>query len=111
VPTWKTSYCRYLVHEGFVGSIDEAFDKYLGKGKAAYVEKFRISCREAIKLILDAGGLPVLAHPYLLQLEKGVVFEELIGGAKIHGIKRYRNLLSRTSAGICPILCSNCQGI
>jgi 3',5'-nucleoside bisphosphate phosphatase len=78
---------RYLVHEGFVGSIDEAFEKYLGKGKAAYVEKFRISCREAIKLILNAGGLPVLAHPYLLQLDKGVVFEELILELKSFGLK------------------------
>jgi len=77
----------YLVYEGYVGSIDEAFDKYLGKGKAAYVEKFRISCQEAIKLILDAGGLPVLAHPYLLQLGKGVVFEELIGELKSMGLK------------------------
>jgi 3',5'-nucleoside bisphosphate phosphatase len=78
---------KYLVHKGFVDSIDEAFNKYLGKGKAAYVEKFRISCQEAIKLILDAGGLPVLAHPYLLQLGKGVVFEELIGELKSLGLK------------------------
>jgi predicted metal-dependent phosphoesterase TrpH len=77
----------YLLYEGYVESIDEAFDKYLGKGKAAYVEKFRISCQEAIKLIRDAGGLPVLAHPYLLQLGKGVVFEELIGELKSLGLK------------------------
>lgn len=77
----------YLVHEGFVGSINEAFDKYLGKGKPAYVEKFRLSCRETIKLIIDAGGLPVLAHPYLIQLGKGVVFEELIGELKSMGLK------------------------
>jgi 3',5'-nucleoside bisphosphate phosphatase len=78
---------NYLVHEGFADSIDEAFDKYLGKEKPAYVEKFRISCREAIKLILDAGGLPVLAHPYLLKLGKGVVFEEFIGELKSMGLK------------------------
>ena len=78
---------KYLVHKGFVGSIDEAFDKYLGKGKPGYVEKFRIPCREAIKIILDAGGLPVLAHPYLLKLGKGVVFEELIGELKAMGLK------------------------
>jgi 3',5'-nucleoside bisphosphate phosphatase len=78
---------NYLVHEGFADSINEAFDKYLGKGKPAYVEKLRISCREAIKLILDAGGLPVLAHPYLLKLGKGVVFEELIVELKSIGLK------------------------
>lgn len=78
---------NYLVHEGFVGSIDEAFDKYLGKGKAAYVEKYRIHCREAIKLIIDAGGIPVLAHPYLLKLANGVVFEELVRELKSMGLR------------------------
>jgi 3',5'-nucleoside bisphosphate phosphatase len=78
---------RYLVHKGFAGSIDEVFDKYLGKGKSAYVEKFRISCQEAINLILNAGGLPVLAHPYLLKLGKGFDFEELIGELKSMGLK------------------------
>ncbi len=77
----------YLVRKGFVGSINEAFDKYLGKGNAAYVEKFRLSCREAIRLIIDAGGLPVLAHPYLIRLGKGVVFEEMIAELKSMGLK------------------------
>ncbi len=77
----------YLVYKGFAGSIDEVFDKYLGKGKSAYVEKFRISCQEAINLILNAGGLPVLAHPYLLELGKGFDFEELIGELKSMGLK------------------------
>lgn len=78
---------RYLVYKGFASSIDEVFDKYLGKGKSAYVEKFRISCQEAINLILNAGGLPVLAHPYLLKLGKGFDFEELIGELKSMGLK------------------------
>ncbi|MFO8084462.1 MAG: PHP domain-containing protein [Desulfobacterales bacterium] len=78
---------RYLVQKGFVSTIDEAFDKYLGKGKAAYVEKFRISCREALQLICDAGGLPVLAHPYLLNLDNRSVFEELIITLKSMGLK------------------------
>ncbi len=77
----------YLVRKGFVGSINEAFDKYLGKGNAAYVEKFRLSCRDAIRLIIDAGGLPVLAHPYLIRLGKGVVFEEMIAELKSMGLK------------------------
>lgn len=51
---------------GYVETFDEAFDKYLGKGKPAYVDKYKISCEEAIKVILEAGGIPVLAHPGLL---------------------------------------------
>jgi 3',5'-nucleoside bisphosphate phosphatase len=78
---------KYLVHKGFAGSIDEAFDKYLAKGKAAYIEKFMISCQEAMTLILNAGGLPVLAHPYLLHFGKGFGLEELIGKLKSMGLK------------------------
>jgi len=78
---------NYLVHKGHVGSIDDAFDQYLGKGKAAYIEKFRIPCRQAITLIRNAGGLPVLAHPYLLAPGNVFVFEDLIGELKSMGLK------------------------
>lgn len=63
---------------GYVGSFDEAFDKYLGKGKPAYVEKYKISCEEAVKAILDAGGVPVLAHPGLLSFSRSDQLEEFI---------------------------------
>ncbi|MFO7886663.1 MAG: ribonuclease III [Desulfobacteraceae bacterium] len=56
-----------MVKKGFVSSLQEAFDKYLAAQKPAYVDKFRLSCRDAIDLIRDAGGIPVLAHPILIQ--------------------------------------------
>ena len=67
-----------MVKKGFVESMDEAFDKYLGAGKPAYVDKDRIGCEEAIKLILEAGGVPVLAHPALLSMDDDCQLEELI---------------------------------
>ncbi|MBF0210386.1 MAG: ribonuclease III [Desulfamplus sp.] len=57
---------KAMVEKGYAASFDDAFDHYLGEGKAAYVDKFRLSCKDAIELILDAGGVPVLAHPGLL---------------------------------------------
>jgi hypothetical protein len=56
---------RALVQAGLCGSLDEAFERYLKKGKPAWVPKFRISAAQAIALIHDAGGLAVLAHPGL----------------------------------------------
>jgi predicted metal-dependent phosphoesterase TrpH len=56
---------QVMVAKGYVTSIDEAFDRFIGAGKPAYVDKFRVDCSEAIRLILSAGGVPVLAHPYL----------------------------------------------
>ena len=58
---------RALVQEGHVANIPEAFRKYIGDKSAAYVLGFYLSVPEAIKMIQDAGGVAVLAHPYLLR--------------------------------------------
>ena len=67
-----------MIKKGFVESMDEAFDQFLGAGKPAYVDKKRIGCEAAIKMIRDAGGIPVLAHPALLDIEDDRQLEELI---------------------------------
>ncbi|NRS47527.1 PHP domain-containing protein [Brevibacillus sp. HB2.2] len=54
-----------LMELGVVSTIAEAFDKYLGKEGAAYVNPPRIPPQEAITLIKEAGGVAVLAHPGL----------------------------------------------
>jgi predicted metal-dependent phosphoesterase TrpH len=43
--------------------VRDAFDRYLGYGRPAYVPKHRISVGEAVQLVRAAGGLAVLAHP------------------------------------------------
>ncbi|MFH1191602.1 MAG: PHP domain-containing protein [Candidatus Omnitrophota bacterium] len=55
-----------LVKERLVGSTSEAFRKYIGDKSPAYVAGFCLSVPEAIKLIHAAGGVAVLAHPYML---------------------------------------------
>ncbi|MBI4413596.1 MAG: PHP domain-containing protein [candidate division NC10 bacterium] len=52
-----------LVEAGKVGSVQEAFDRYLGRGKPAYVPRTGFTAAEAIALVWAAGGIPVLAHP------------------------------------------------
>ncbi|MDA3897954.1 MAG: PHP domain-containing protein [Desulfobacteraceae bacterium] len=59
---------RVMVQKGFVPSINEAFDTYIGKGNPAYIDKPRVDCAKAIALILSAGGVPILAHPGLLDV-------------------------------------------
>lgn len=56
---------RVLAQRGFVSSPDEAFEKYLGEGKPAYVPRPDLTITEAIRVIHDAGGLASLAHPGL----------------------------------------------
>lgn len=52
-----------LLMRGYVGSIAEAFNRYIGDGGPAYVPKPRWSIQKAVALIRRAGGLAVLAHP------------------------------------------------
>ncbi len=78
---------RLMVTKGHVQSIDEAFDKYLGKGKPAYVDKYRLDCAKAIEIILGAGGVPVLAHPFLIQARSDEVLEDLIIALTRMGLK------------------------
>jgi 3',5'-nucleoside bisphosphate phosphatase len=58
-----------LLRKGVVGSIQEAFDRYLAKGQPGYVEKDRLHPDQAIKLALASNAVPVLAHPLSLGLE------------------------------------------
>ena len=57
---------RILVSKGYAHSIQEAFDKYLNKGKPAYVGRYKLSLEESVKIIDSASGIPVLAHPGLI---------------------------------------------
>ncbi len=54
---------RALVEEGAVRSMEEAFEKYIGRQGPAYVERMRVTPAEAVQTIARAGGIPVLAHP------------------------------------------------
>jgi hypothetical protein len=67
-----------MMKKGFVASIDEAFDRYLGAGKPAYADKYRIRCEQAIKIIRQAGGIPVLAHPAHLNIENEQELDRLV---------------------------------
>lgn len=77
-----------LVRKGYVSSMTEAFDRYLGKDGAAYVNPPRIRPQTALQWIVDAGGVPVLAHPGLYNQD------ELIGelaGLGLAGLEVYHS--------------------
>ncbi|HEV2691322.1 MAG TPA: PHP domain-containing protein [Verrucomicrobiae bacterium] len=56
---------RTLVKEKLVSNLDEAFERYLKKGRIAWVPKTKMSGLESIGLIHQAGGIAVMAHPGL----------------------------------------------
>lgn len=57
---------RVMVKKGLVANLTEAFTMYIGDNCPAYVSRFRLNPRQVIELILQVKGVPVLAHPYIL---------------------------------------------
>ncbi|MDW8113688.1 MAG: PHP domain-containing protein [candidate division WOR-3 bacterium] len=75
-----------LLEEGYVSNIEEAFMKFIGYHCPAYVPKMEISPNEALQLIKDFKGIPVLAHPISYDFEK-IIFPLIKMG--ILGIEVY----------------------
>ncbi|MFH1398172.1 MAG: PHP domain-containing protein [Candidatus Omnitrophota bacterium] len=88
---------RAMVKEGLVGSTGEAFNRYIGDRCPAYVLGFRYFPAEAIKLIKDVGGVPVLAHPYSLQ-SNDLILEFIKSG--IMGLEVYYPEHTKAMIGI-----------
>jgi len=73
----RPHFANLFAMKGYVSSYQEAFDKYLDKGKPLYLNKKRLHPEKAIKLLRNAGGIPVIAHPYQTKLNDEKL-EELI---------------------------------
>ncbi|MCE5300819.1 MAG: PHP domain-containing protein [Spirochaetia bacterium] len=58
---------KLLVKRNAASCIKDAFNRYLAEGRPAYVEKARITVKDAIDIIKEVGGLAMLAHPGILQ--------------------------------------------
>jgi predicted metal-dependent phosphoesterase TrpH len=95
----RLHFAKALIEEEFVGSVQEAFQKYLSKDKPAYVPKYSISVKEAIKLVLDSAGIPVMAHPYYVHYTDINLFNSLIEyglmGIEAWHIKHSENVVKR----------------
>lgn len=55
-----------MTKKGYVGSTREAFDRFLGAGRPAYVPKERFLPEEAVRLLISVGAVPIIAHPLLI---------------------------------------------
>lgn len=77
---------RALIQINVCKTLDEAFERFLKKGRPAWVPKFKISANDAIALIHEAGGLAVLAHPGLVHHDS--LIPDLVA-AELDGIECY----------------------
>lgn len=76
-----------MLEAGHISSLDEAFDRYLGRNGPAYVEREKIAPAEAVQLLTSASGLPVLAHPRDIHNLESLVAE--LKEADLTGIEVY----------------------
>lgn len=69
----RAHFARVLVEKGYCKDKNEAFEKYLGIGCPFYLPKPKVTPEHVLKLITDAGGTAILAHPYSYKLSKSEV--------------------------------------
>ncbi len=74
---------RAMLEKGYISKFEDAFEKYIGRGGPAYVERYKMTPAEAVALVRRARGLPVLAHPFTApepeKLLKALKPEGLVG--------------------------------
>lgn len=70
-----------MLEKGYIRSLKEAFDNYIGRNGPAYVEREKMSPEEVVALIVKANGLPVLAHP-----TTAPELEDMVGRLKKAGL-------------------------
>jgi predicted metal-dependent phosphoesterase TrpH len=69
---------QHLVEKGYVTSLPEAFDRFIGRNGPAYAEREKLTPAQAVELIRDAGGLAVMAHPHYTP-DHEQILEDLVG--------------------------------
>jgi len=83
---------RVMVKHGLGPNIKDIFKNYLVQGKPGYVKKVRIEFNDAVSLIKQSGGIPIIAHPVSLECRDMDEFEGLLKefiNAGIEGIEAY----------------------
>lgn len=76
---------RAIMEAGYVATIKEAFDRFLGEGKPAYVGRFRLEVSDAVALVRGAGGTATLAHPGVSRIDaRGI---EALRSAGVDGLE------------------------
>ncbi len=80
----RTHFAHYIVDSGRVNSIRDVFKKFLVPGKPGYVSGQWVSLEEAVSWILEAGGIPVIAHPARYKFTR-TRLRTLLDEFKMHG--------------------------
>jgi predicted metal-dependent phosphoesterase TrpH len=83
----RPHFANVLLEKKYVRSFQEAFDRFLKKGAPAYVDKIRLTPKEALHFISEANGVAVLAHPNTLGMNGYSELEKVILQLVEEGLK------------------------
>jgi len=72
----RPHFARALIRKGYATSVPDAFERFLGTGRPLHVPKVRLDPEAAIRLIHQAGGLAVIAHPKFLAFPTAEALEQ-----------------------------------
>ncbi len=89
----RAHFGRALLQKGYIKNLNEAFTKYIGTGCVAFIPRHKLTPEKAIQMIIDCGGIAVLAHPTLYHLnlrELDALIQELVK----YGLKGIEGLYS-----------------
>ena len=92
----RAHYARYMLEHGYIKSMNEAFERYIGDHSPHFFPREKVTPVQAVKLILDAGGIPVLAHPVLYRMSDARL-EELLSLLKDAGLQALEAIYSTYS--------------
>lgn len=82
----RPHFATVMIRKGIVKERQEAFDRFLAEGGAAYVQKLAVSPEECVQMLTEAGGLAVLAHPKLIRFPAGKDIRDLLAAMKEAGL-------------------------
>ncbi len=92
---------------GYVASIPEAFERYLRRGAPAWVDRRRLSFAQAVRLLRDNGGLPVIAHPGIIRTDRAGLAAIVREAARLGvvGLECHYPLHDDETVALCRGLC------
>lgn len=94
----RAHYAKFLLKHGYIKSIQEAFERYVGDRCPYFVPREKVTPTQAVKLILAADGIPILAHPVLYRMSDARL-ETLVAELKEAGLMGIEAIYSTYHAG------------
>ena len=93
----RAHYAKYMLNHGYISSLKEAFDRYIGDRGPCFVPRKKITPMRAVEIILKAGGFPILAHPLLYHMGSSRL-ERLVSLLKDMGLQGLEAVYSTYSS-------------